>query len=95
LLSPSLTALQRLHWDDVGIIRDKEGLTRAAGILAAWQKSLPSPSDQPSYELGNLILTGRLMTEAALIREESRGAHFRYDFPESSPRWQCRIVWEK
>jgi L-aspartate oxidase len=92
---PSLTALQQLHWDRVGIIRDKEGLTRAADTLAAWQSSLPQPTDQPSYELSNLILTGRLLTEAAFIREESRGAHFRSDFPESSPKWQCHIVWRK
>ena len=93
--APSLTALQKLHWDKVGIIRDKEGLTRAAGILAAWQHLLPQPTDQPSCELSNLVLTGRLLTEAALIREESRGAHFRSDFPESSPKWQCHIAWRK
>ena len=81
--APSLAALQQLCWDKVGIIRDKEGLTQAAGILAAWQHSLPQPTDQPSYELSNMILTGRLLTEAAFIREESRGAHFRSDFPES------------
>ncbi len=91
----SLTALQQLHWDNVGIIREKEGLTKAAGILAAWQQCLSQPTDQPSYELSNLILTGRLLTEAALIREESRGAHFRSDFPQSSPRWQCHIIWKK
>jgi len=91
----SLTGLQKLHWDKVGIIRDKEGLNQAATLLAAWQQALPEPADQPSYELGNLILTGRLLTEAALIREESRGAHYRSDFPESSPRWQCHIVWKK
>ena len=95
LPSSSLTFLQQLHWDKAGIIRDKEGLDQAAGILAAWQQSLPHPTDQPSYELSNLILTGRLLTEAAFIREESRGAHFRSDFPQSSPKWQCHIVWRK
>jgi L-aspartate oxidase len=95
LLAPSLTTLQQLHWDKVGIIRDKEGLDQTATVLAAWQHSLPQPTDQPSYELSNLILTGRLLTEAAFIREESRGVHFRSDFPQSSPRWQCHIVWKK
>ncbi|HJX12691.1 MAG TPA: L-aspartate oxidase [Dehalococcoidales bacterium] len=92
---PSLTILQQTHWDGVGIIRDRDGLNQAAGMLAAWQKALPPPTDQPSYELSNLVLTGRLLAEAALIREESRGAHFRTDFPESSPKWQCHIVWRK
>jgi L-aspartate oxidase len=95
LPAPSLAVLQQLHWDKVGIIRDKEGLNQAAGILAAWQHSSPRPTDQPSYELSNLILTGRLLTEAAFIREESRGAHFRSDFPQSSPKWQCHIIWRK
>jgi len=89
---PSLSALQQLHWDKVGIIRSKEGLTEAADTLAAWQKSLPQPTDRHSYELNNLVLTGRLVTEAALLREESRGAHFRSDFPQSLPHWQRHIV---
>ncbi|MBA7485377.1 L-aspartate oxidase [subsurface metagenome] len=88
----SLSAVQQLQWDKVGIIRNKEGLTQAVDILAAWQRSLPQPTDRPSCELSNLVLTGRLVTEAALLREESRGAHFRSDFPRSSPRWQCHIV---
>jgi L-aspartate oxidase len=92
---PSLATLQQMHWDKVGIIRDQEGLNYTAGVLAAWQRSLPPPTDQPSYELSNLILTGRLLTEAAFIREESRGAHFRSDFPQSSPKWQCHIIWRK
>jgi L-aspartate oxidase len=90
--APSLSALQQLHWDKVGIIRNKESLTEAADTLAAWQKSLPQPTDRPSYELNNLVLTGRLVTEAALLREESRGAHFRSDFPQSLPQWQRHIV---
>jgi L-aspartate oxidase len=92
---PNLASLQQLHWDKAGIIRDRDGLNQAAVILAAWQAAMPRPTDQPSYELSNLILAGRLLTEAALIREESRGAHFRSDFPQSSPRWQHHIVWRK
>ncbi len=89
---PSLSSLQTLLWEKVGILRNREGLTQAADILATWQASLPRPADRHSYELSNLILTGRLMTEAALLREESRGAHFRSDFPQSLSRWQHHIV---
>lgn len=89
---PSLSALQHLHWDKVGITRSKEGLTEAADTMAAWQRALPKPTDRPSYELNNLVLTGRLVTEAALLREESRGAHFRTDFPHHLPQWQRHII---
>jgi L-aspartate oxidase len=93
--SASLTGLQQLLWDNVGIVRNKEGLVQAADVLLAWQKNSSPPADQNAYELYNLILTARLMTEAAYIREESRGAHFRSDFPKSSPRWQKHIIWRK
>ncbi|MBI2847009.1 MAG: L-aspartate oxidase [Chloroflexi bacterium] len=85
---PSLSALESLMWEKVGIIRSGEGLQEAANILAAWEKETGKPKDRASYELQNLVLVGRLITEAALIRKESRGAHFRTDFPEPSPAWQ-------
>lgn len=88
----SLPALQQLLMDKVGIIRDQQKMTRAANILAAWQKSLPKPMDRNSYELSNLVLCGRLVVEAALLREESRGAHFRQDFPQSMSQWQRHIL---
>ena len=91
----NLSNLQMLHRDKVGIIRDKAGLIEAADILAVWQKTLPPPVDRHSYELGNLILSGRLVTEAALFREESRGAHFRSDFPRNSPHWQRHIIFTR
>ena len=89
---PSLFALQQLLWDKVGIIRNQESLTEATDTLTVWQNSLPPPTDRPSYELNNLVLVGRLVSEAALLREESRGAHFRSDFPEKSPNWQRHII---
>ena len=92
LSSPSVLNVQTLLWDRVGIIRNKEGLDTAVDTLAGWQGLLPQPTDRPSYELTNLILTGRLMTEAALLREESRGAHFRTDFPQHSMDWLHHVV---
>jgi len=91
-VGPSIAALQELMWEKVGIVRDGPGLNEAAEILAAWEDSLPSPVDRPSHELYNMIQAGRLMAEAALTREESRGAHFRSDFPKPSPEWQKHVV---
>ncbi|MFC1994648.1 L-aspartate oxidase [Chloroflexota bacterium] len=92
-LSP--TTLQGLLWDKVGIERSHEVLEEAVLILAAWEKGMRRPTDRASYELANMVLVGRLMTEAALWREESRGAHFRSDFPEPSQAWQRRMVFVK
>jgi L-aspartate oxidase len=88
----SLRALQDLMWQKVGIIREGKGLLLAAETLVSWQKILPEPTDRPSYEFNNLVLTGRLVAEAALIREESRGAHFRSDFPQHSHDWEKHIT---
>ena len=90
--APDFSTLQGLLWEKVGVIRHREGLTEAVAILAAWQKSLSSPTNRVSYERNNLVLAGRLVTEAALLRKESRGAHFRTDHPRSLPRWQRHIV---
>jgi L-aspartate oxidase len=91
----NLPNLQSLMWDKVGIIRSDKSLKEAATILATWESLLPQASDRPSYELNNLVLCARLVTEAALLRKESRGAHFRTDFPQASPEWQQHIVFRK
>ena len=87
-----LAILQSLLWDDAGIIRSKDKLEEVALVLAAWYDTLQRPTDRPYYELCNMVLVGRLLIEAALIREESRGAHFRTDFPEPSKAWEKHIV---
>jgi L-aspartate oxidase len=91
----NLPNLQSVMWDKVGIIRSGKSLKEAASILATWESLLPQPSDRPSYELNNLVLCARLVTEAALLREESRGAHFRTDFPRTLPEWQTHIAFRK
>ena len=93
--SLNLPNLQSLMWDKVGIIRSGKSLKDAANILATWETCLPQPSDRPSYELNNLVLCARLVTEAALLREESRGAHFRTDFPQTSSQSKKHIVFRK
>ena len=79
-------------WDDVGIVRDAAGLTRAKETLAAWQAQLEAPADRPSQEVADLLTCSRLATEAALLREESRGAHYRTDFPEPREEWRRHLV---
>jgi L-aspartate oxidase len=91
----NISNLQTLMWDKVGIIRNGKDLAKAADILYNCQVSLPNPTDRPSYELTNMILNARLITESALLREESRGAHFRTDFPKTSLDWQKHIIFKK
>jgi L-aspartate oxidase len=82
-------------WDNVGIVRDGEGLTQAASQLGAWSAAMPPGHDRASHELANMLLAGRLMAEAALAREESRGAHYRTDFPEPRDAWLRHITFRK
>ncbi len=88
----SLANLQSLMWDKVGIVRSGEGLAEAALTLSMWERLAAEPSDRPSHELRNLLSAARLATEAALIRQESRGAHFRSDFPNPDEAWRRHLI---
>ena len=87
-------ALYELMWDDVGIVRNAKGLARARGALAELQARLDATGVDAAdlhynlawhdwMNLKNLILVSRAICEAALLRENSRGAHFREDFPDA------------
>jgi L-aspartate oxidase len=99
---PTREAVQSLMWEDVGIVRDAEGLGRAKAALGAWDAALAgdrgeddprvTPTDRAALELRDLVLCSRLVVEAALLREESRGAHYRRDFPESREDWRRHVV---
>jgi L-aspartate oxidase len=93
--APALTkaALQELMWREVGIVRDGEGLRRAKAVLSAWSSRKLETGDRESQELADMLVCARLVTEAALLREESRGAHFRSDWPVQGEEWRRRVVW--
>lgn len=78
-------ALQTLMWDSVGIERDQRGLYTALRQLYAWH---PGSDTVAELETANLLSLARVVTAAALAREESRGAHFRLDHPATLPEWQ-------
>ena len=90
-----VSQLRDLLWEKAGIIRSGEGLEEAAQKLAAWQKGLEPGLTRTQREKWNLVLAGRLLVEAALLREESRGAHYRSDFPHPSPVWQKHIIFRR
>jgi L-aspartate oxidase len=97
---PAREAVQSLMWEDVGIVREAEGLGWAKAALAAWDAALAeqtgvAPNDRAAIELRDLVLCSRLVTEAALVREESRGAHYRRDFPEPREEWRHHIVFRR
>jgi L-aspartate oxidase len=73
-------------WEGVGVERDAAGLAATAVALDA-----VGPGDDP--ETANLLLVARLAAAAADIRTESRGAHFRADFPLPDPAQARRIAW--
>ena len=76
---PSRDLLQQLLWAHAGIQRDEAGLRVAQGLLRDWFVQGSTVHDR---ETANLLLLGRALVEAALARRESRGAHFRTDYPE-------------
>ncbi|WP_104128144.1 L-aspartate oxidase [Cryobacterium sp. Y57] len=78
-------ALQQLLWDVAGVHRSGGGLATATAILAEWTAPEHTSTSVAALEDRNLLGLGRLLVAAALAREESRGAHYRSDFPEPRP----------
>ena len=90
--TPTAQQVRDLMWDRVGIVRNGTGLRAAAVQLAQWMAWLPEAHDRESHDLHAILVCARLATEAALRREESRGAHYREDFPETSEDWRRHLV---
>ncbi len=88
--SPISTAVRkrvkRVMWERVGILRDRDSLRRAIREFEQIASANLSTSSR------NFVTLGMLVAKAALWREESRGGHFRTDFPEPADKWRVHSV---
>src|SRR6185312_13192753 len=74
--------LKQSMWQHAGVVRNREGLQQVLKQIADWKQKLGEGLDRMSIEIRNLLLVGEMIAQSALAREESRGAHFRSDFPK-------------
>ncbi|HKV09189.1 MAG TPA: L-aspartate oxidase [Thermoanaerobaculia bacterium] len=83
-----ITAVRTIMWEKVGVSRDEAGLSAAVDELARLAAAHP----QAAGEARNLLGVARLVAAAALARQESRGGHYRTDFPHPDPTWKRRLT---
>jgi len=91
-------SLQSLMWRDVGLRRDGQGLDDALENLDQWCRYVLTRqfADPTGWELQNMLLVARLMTDAARNRQETRGAHVRNDFPQTDDaHWKRNITFRR
>jgi L-aspartate oxidase len=81
---PDAAPIRALLDETLGVVRDRAGLERAIGRLEQLAFTDESAADP--------ALVALLIARAALQRQESRGGHWRSDFPQRSPAWTCRLV---
>ena len=91
--------LQQIMDNNVAPLREAKGLQEALSVLndigtkiATLSLDHDASSLREALELRSLHTTACLVTRAALLREESRGVHFRNDFPAENPEWQKTII---
>jgi succinate dehydrogenase/fumarate reductase flavoprotein subunit len=97
--------IEHLMWQKVGLVRNGADLHSAIDELAALGDRAERQGANPitafnlewneALDVMNICLNAQLVTRGALLREESRGSHFRSDFPKSNPEWLKRIVQKK
>ena len=79
---PFIRELQQLMWSKAGIVRIGTGLKEAQQQLQSLGERLPQPASRRACEARNLHTAAMLVVRSALARLESRGAHYRLDYPE-------------
>lgn len=84
--------LQRVMTEGVGVLRSEESLSTVIPALEAMTSATDNPATE-AWETSNLWIVGRLMAETARLRTETRGSHWREDYPNrDDEHWQVRIV---
>jgi len=76
----AISDLRNVMYTNVGLVRNERGLLEALGRIGQFEQSFADAGS----ELRNLLVVGRLITEAALARSESRGSHFRSDYAQAN-----------
>jgi len=86
-------SLASLMWRDVGITRSAKSLQNAKDKVDFWSRYVVDREFKTlsGWELQNMLLVAQLMIDSAIERRESRGVHFRSDFPETDPAFQKHI----
>jgi L-aspartate oxidase len=93
--APSHEALQAIMWECAGIERNAHGLRRALTTADSWPDE-PKRHSRNALERRQMAILARLMLASALIRDESRGAHYRADFPTTDDlRWKRHQVFRR
>jgi len=89
-----LYSLKSLMWRQVGLSRDARGLADASQRIGFWHHYLVRAplGDRRTCELANMLTVSALVAEAAMARTESRGTHFRSDFPNRDDAGFCRRI---
>lgn len=97
--------IKRLMWEKVAIVREEKTLNEALKELQEMQEDLVNLNvgDKKQYntelvtalEVINMVEICILTVKSAILRRESRGAHFRSDFPETDDNWKKSIVMSK
>lgn len=90
--------IQNIMTKYVGIIRDKEGMIKAKGIVDEYYNSICEMANTSieDFEIQNMVLLAKLVIDAAIEREESRGAHYRTDFQNTDDiNWKRNIIKRK
>lgn len=80
--------VRQIAWDYCGVARSGDGLSRALQRLLNVEQQPGKPSGRNEHELRNIHAIARLIAKCAIARQESRGSHYRVDFPETSPEFQ-------
>ena len=93
-----LSRIKAVMWNDVGIIRDAEKLQRALREIKELRKEARAlqAADvhqlQSCLEIEDMLKVAEVIILAALERTESRGAHYRADYPQMDPAWEKNIL---
>lgn len=74
-----------------GLLRSAAGLSAALRRLEGFPRRASAPGHD-AITAANAALVARLIVTGALLREESRGAHFRADFPHADDAWRVHLV---